>query len=453
MLLVFFVSWISTQPRNPSMRPRMDIYPNGIPGCHTPGPPQDQFSGLPHGRVRSPNAHDGANVGLFEPFQDPRPYGTDERSPGANSYENRDYGSQTSTDFSPGEPPRMPRIEYNQGHGPWLSSNYLLGLLQEHDVLQTDEDSGSTGSSFQQQGNHMVATSAPGIGDARHHSNFQAPEIGFNTTGHASRNSQDEQSRTGRRSSVGSRPRLQTSNLEMTQIPSDSRPSGIHMSTNDWVTTGYWNPSFFPSDVPSGDGRSLAMDPRFPEPATTRAHINPNVSEPWHNGQTSYQSVPQYPQHSPFQHQSQGVQDGTIGSLPSTQDPSLMHYGMQSSDNHDFARSPHEPPPGNTKNLSPNWKPTPKVSSNLHCGERSNVSDNEVRQGPPRAMRRSKRKCPSDPPSPTTPPTGTKRRKRKYTPEERAQVGRTRKIGACLDCRKAKRKVCGKSRMSLYRCR
>ena len=440
----------------------MDIYPNRIPGCHTPRPPQPQFPGLPHSRVRSHNAYDGANVGQFRPFQGPQLYGTDERSPGANSHETRDYGSQTSTNYSPGEPPRMPRIDYNQGHGPWPSPNYPVGLPQEHDVLQNGEDSGSIRSTFQQQDDHMVATSALSLGDALHDSNSQAPAIGFDTVGHATRNSQGGPSGTGRRSSVGSRLHLQTSNLEMTQ-PSDSRPSAIHMSTSDWqvdppeaVTAGDWNLPLVSYDWTIGNerydpaeiNRRLAMDPGIPSSTASRAH----AIEPWHISQTSYQDVLQYPPALTSQHETRGAQRGTRDRLPFAQDPSMMPYIMPSLDN-DLARNAHEPPLGYTKtHLSPTWQPSRKDSSNLLDGKRSNVSDNEVRQPPRITTPRSKRKCRSDSSSPPTQPTNTKRARRRYDSKERAEVSQKRKTGACLDCRKAKRKVCESLQMSLYRC-
>ena len=400
------------------MRPRMDDYPNEIPRCRAPRQGQLQFPGLPHSRVRSPNAHVGANVELLGSFQDPQLHGTHERSPGAGSYENGDYSSQSSTSHS---------IDDTQGYEPWRTL-----------LLQTGEYPGSFESAFQQQGNYIEAPSAVNPSDARHHLLSRrslttlSPEVGLHRLGHARRNSQREPSGTGRHSSVGGRPRLQTSNLEM------SSPSAIHMSTGDWQvnppeagTTGDWNLSLDSFSWPIGNGRNDLAD----------------------IDSTSYQDVSHYSRASLFQHQTQGVQDGTLGSLPFAQDPPLMRYGMQSSDNQGFARSPDEPPP---THLSPNWKPTPKVSSNSHYGERSNVSDNEVRQGPPRTTRGSKRKCPkgpSDPISPTTPPPRIKRPKRRYTPEEKAVISQKRKTGVCGDCKKAKRRVCGSLQMSLYQYR
>ena len=412
---------------------RMPNYPNGRPGGHIPRPAQLQFSGIAHSQLRSSDAHDGSNVELLDPLLNPRLYGTDEQSSVADSYVNGDYSSQNSTSHS---------IDDTQGYGPWRTP-----------LLQTGEHPGSFESVFQQQGNYIEAPSAVNPSDARHHILSRrslttlSPEIGLNRAGHARRNSQREPSGTGRHSSVGSRPRLQASNLEMTQIPLGSSPSAIQVSTSDWqfnppeaVTTGDWNLSLDSFDWPIGNERNDLAD------------IDSNVGGPWHDGHGSYQDVSHYSRVSPFQHQTQGVQDGTIGSLPVAQEPSSMRYGMQPSDDHDFAWSPHEPLPGNTKNhLSPNWKPTPKVPSDLHYGGRSNVLDNEVRKGPPRTTRRSKRKCPSDPPSPTTPPTRTKRRKRKYTPEEKAVISQKRKTGVCEDCRKAKRRVCGSLQTSLYR--
>ena len=439
----------------------MDNYPNARPGCHAPRPPQLQFPGLPNSQVRSPNAHDGVNVGLLEPFQDPQLYGTDEQNPVAISYEDGDYGSPSSTNNSAEEPPRMPRIDYTQDYGP-----------RRTPLLQTGEYPGFFGAAFQQQGNYTEAPSAVEPGDARQHIvprrslTTLSPEIGLNRVGHARRNSQHEPSGTGRRSSVGRRPLLQASNLEMTQIPLGSSPSAIQVSNSDWhgdppeaVTTRDWDLSFVPFDWlignerngPAEADRNLAMDPVFPESSTSRAHISHNVSEAWRNGHTSHHVVPQYPQVSPF-HQTQGVQRDTRSPLSFAQVPSVMRYGMPSLDNPDFAPNPHEPRSGNTKtHLSPTWQPAHKVSSDSHYGERSNVSDNEARQPPRETTRGPKRKRRSDSSSPTTPPTGTRRRKRRFTLEERAEIKQKRKTGACPDCRAAKRKVFGELQMSLYR--
>lgn len=425
------------------MRPRMNNYPNEIPGFHAPRPPQMQSPGLPHSRVGSPNAHAAANFVLFGPFQDPQLYETDGQSPGANSYGNRDYDSQTSTNYSAREPPRMPRIDDNQGHGPWRSPNYVVGLAQEIDVLQTGEHPVSFESAFEQQGNYMEAPSALNPSDARHHvvsrrsSTTLSPEVGLDRVGHARRNSQHEPPGTGRHYSVGSRTRLQTSNLEITQIPLDPSPSAIQVSTSDWqvnqseaATTSDWFPPLFPLDWPSGmerhdpaeTNRHLAIDPGLPQSTASRA----NDSERWHIGQSSYQGIPEYPLASPFQRQPQGIQRGGRDSLSFAQDRSVMPFVMESLDSQDFMET----------HLFPHWQPAPKVSSSFQYGKTSNVSGNELRQ-----TTRIKRKRRSDSPSPTTPPT--KRPKRRYTSTERLIIGQKRKTGVCEDCRKAKRRVCG----------
>ena len=356
------------------MRPRMDNYPNEIPGFRAPRQPQLQFSGMHYSQVRSSDAHDGSNAGLLDAFIDPQLHETNEQSLVVDSYDNEGYGSQSSTDHCAEQSPYIPRTDYTQGYRQWSPSttqNYIVGMAQENEVVQTSEDSGSIRSTLQHQGNHMVGTSAPGLGDARYHSSTQAPETGF-----------------------------------------DQREA---------ATTDYWDSSLFSFDGPSGNGRSLA---------TTRAHINPNVS---HNGRASNQDVSHFSLASLFQSETSSA--------------------MQSLDEHGFARNPHGPPQGNTEtHLYPTWQLTQRTSSNLHYDDRSNLSDNEVCQPPSITTRRPKRKCPSDPPSPTTPPPGTKRRKRKFTLEERAQIRETRRAGACQDCRNAKRKVCGRLQMSLYRC-
>ena len=411
-----------------------------------------QFPNLPHSRVRSPDAHGGENVGLLGPIQDPQLYEIEERSPGTDSYETGDYDSQSSTNYPAVEPPRMPHSDYNQAHGPWLSTNYLLGLAPQTDVLQNGEYPGSFESALPQQGYHMVTTPNLGLGDARYHSSSQAPEVEFNTVGHTGRNAQHAPSGTGRRSSMGSRPRLQTSYQEMMQIPSDSEPSAIHMSVSNQqfdqpeaIITRYWDPSLVSLGQPSGNGRTFT---------TTRDPINPNVSDPLHNSQTSYQGVPQYPRASPLQRQNQGARRGTNDPLLFGQDPFMVPDIMPSLDSHSLARNAHKPPPGATKELlSPNWQPSQQISSSLEHGKRSNLSDIEVRQPQRKRPRKSKRKCCSDSSSPTTPPTTTKRAKRRrYNSKERAEVKEKRRTGACKACHIAKRKACESLPISLSRC-
>lgn len=433
----------------------MPNYPNGRPGGHILRPTQVQFSGIAHSQLRSSDAHDRSDVEMLDPLLNPQLYGTDEQSSVADSYVNGDYGSQSSTSYRAEDSPCTPRIDDTQAYGQWPSpsepQNYPVGLAQEYDVLQTGEHSDSIRNTFQQQGNHMEAISALGVGDARQivrrrSSTTLSPESGLDRVGHARRNLQHEPSGTDGRSSAGSRAFLQASNLKMTQI-SGPRPSAIQASTSDWqvdpteaITTADWDLPLVSFDWPIGNERN------------DLANINSNVGGPWRNGQTTYQGFPQHSRASPFQHPSQGFQSGTGSSLPFAQDPSLMSYGMQSLDSNDFARSPHEPPPGNMRtHLFPNWQPTNKVPSNSHYGERPNISDNEVPQGPRRTTRGSKRKCPSDSSLPATPPTRIKRKKRKYSPEEKAVISRKRKTGVCKDCKAAKRRVCGSLQKSLCR--
>ena len=452
------------------MRPRMTNYPKEIPEFHPPIPPQLQFLGLPHCRVGSPNAHDGAAFNLFGPFQDPQLYETDEQSQGADSYGNRNYDSQTSTNYSAREPPRTPRIDENQGHGPWQAPNHVVGLAREIDVVQTGEHPVSFESAFEQQGNYTEAPSAVNPSDARHHvvsrrsSTTLSPVVGLDRVGHARRNSQHEPPGTGRHYSVGSRTRPQISNLENTQIPLGPGPSAIQVSQSDWqvnqseaATTSDWFPPLFPLDWPSGmerhdpaeTNRHLAIDPGLPQSAAGRA----DDSELGHIGQSSYQGIPEYPLASPIQRQSQGIQRGRTSSLSFAQDWSVMPYDTQPLDSHDLARNVHEPPPGYTDTyLSPGWQSSQMVSSNLKYGKRSNVSDNEERHPPRITNRRSNKKRRLDSSSPTTPPTTTKHVRRRYNSKERAEVHQKRKTGACTECRKAKRKVWEPLQTSLCRC-
>ena len=428
----------------------MQNYPNERSGRHAPRPPQLQFPSLPHSRVRSPDTHVGVNVGLLGPIQDPQPYEPEEQSPGADSYETGGYASQSSTNYPAEKPRRMPRSDY-QAHGSWPSTNYVLGMAPEINVLQNEEYPGSFESTLPQQVYHMVATSIPGLRDARDHSNSQAPEVGFNTTGHTGRNAQHAPSGTGRRSSVGSHPRLQTSYQEMMQIPSDSEPSAIHMSVSNQqfdqpeaIITGYRDPSLVLLGQPSGNGRTFT---------TTPSPINSNVSEPLHNSQTFYQSVPQYPRGPPFQRQNQGARRGTNYPLFG-QDPFMMPDIMPSSDSQGLARNAHKPPPEDTKALlSPNWQSSQQTSSNSEHGKRSNLSDNDSRQPQRKKTRKSKRKRCADSSSPTPPPTTAKRAKRRrYNSKERAEVKEKRRTGACKACHIAKRKARESLPISFSRC-
>ena len=463
---------------------------------------------MPESEARSSSVHHASGVRLLGPFSDPQVeeaevpqydpqlYETDERSLLVDSYENVDRGSQSSTNYSAEEAAYTPSTNGAQYYRPCRSSsgqqNYLVGLAQENDVLQTSEHSGSFESAFQQQGNHMGATSASNLGDNSRHINpwgspiTLSPEVGPHRVDYVSRDLQDATFRTDRHSSEERHPYLQTGIPAITQMPLVSELNAVPTSSSDWqgnpleqVTADEMEPSLvspFNSGVfdwPNGSARnnlagihrSLSLDSGSPDNATSPAHnshIGLSVSEPRRNSQSSYQGGPQYHRASAFQPQAQGIQRGTRGSLLLTQDPSVMPYGMQSLDNDEFARNPQEltkgaqadnPPPGNAKtHLFPTWKPTHKASSNIHYDERAGVSNNEGRQRPHITPRGSKRKHRSDSPSPTTPPPKTKRRKRKFTPSEKAEISEKRKIGVCKDCRIAKRRVCESLQTSLYQC-
>ena len=490
----------------------MDNYHNEKIPCHTPRPPQLQFTTMPESQARSSSVHHASSAELLGPLPDPQVeerefplyppqlYGTDEQSPLIDPYENVDRGSQSSTNYSAEEPPYMPRIDGAQGYMPWQSpfsqQDYLPGLPQENDVLQTGEHSGSVDSAFQQQGNYMGATSALNLGGNSRHVNSWgssftlSPEVGPHRVGHVSRNLQAT-FRTGRRSSVERHSHLDTSNPAIIQTPSVSRSFANHTNTSDrqinqveQVTTSHLDPSVLSlfndrgfawpvnerNDL-AGIPRSLSVDSGFPDNATSRAHnshIGPSASEPRRNSQSSCQGFPQYHQASTFQPQAQGAQRGTRGSLSLAQDSSVMPYGMQPSGRDEFARNAHEltkgaqadnPLAGNAETyLSPTWKPAHKASSEIHYDDRSDVSDDEVRQlrhiapgGQHRVPTRgTKRKYCSDSPSPTTPPIRIKRPKRKFTADEKAEINRKRKTGVCNDCRRAKRRVCESLQTRLY---
>lgn len=387
----------------------MQAFPNEISRRHTPRPPQLQFPDIAHTEVGSSDAYDQSNFGVPGPLLDRHLYENDEQSPLADPYQNGDYGPQSSTSDS---------IDGTQGYWPWRTP-----------LPQTGGHFGSFEGTFQQQSDYIEAPSATNTTDARHHMvppcslTALCPEIGINEVARARRNSQYV----------------------------DSRPSAIQMSTSncqidqqETITTGYPNPSLFSFDRLSGDGRSLA---------TTRAHINPNVSDPWHNGQSPNQGSSERPLASPSLDQTQRIHRGRSGSLAFAQDRSMMPYVMEPLSDHDFAQNAHGAPQGYTRmHLSPDWRPAREDSPKLQYVEASKVSDYKVRQSRRMTTRGSKKKRRSDSSSPTTPPTTTKRVRRKYSPAERAEVNLKRKTGACQDCRSAKRKVCESLQISLSRC-
>ena len=457
----------------------MDNYPNERLPCHTPRPPQLQFTTMPESQARSSSVHHASSADLLGPFPDsqveetefplyaPQLYGTDEQSPLIDPCENLDRGSQSSTNYSGEEPPYTPCNNGAQYHGPCRSSfgqqNYLVGLDQVNDVLQTGEHSGSRESASQQQGNHMVATSALNIGNNSRHPNSWGsssilyPEAGPYRVGRMSRNLQDATFQTDGHSSGERHPRLQTGNPERTQVSLLSEPFAMPMSSSDWqekppeqlTSSGLNNPVFSPLN-----DRGSAMS------RAHNSHIGRSASDPRRNIQRFYQGFPQYQRASTVHPKAQGAQRGTRGALSLAQDPSVMPYGMQPSDRDEFARNAqeltqgpqaHSPLAGNAETyLSPTWKPTHKASSEIHYDDRSDVSDDEVRQGRHIApagwhrvpTRGSKREYCSDNPSPTTPPTRNKPIKRKFTADEKAEINRKRKTGVCNDCRRAKRRVC-----------
>ncbi len=464
---------------------------------------------MPESQARSPGVHNASGAELLGPFPDPQVeeadfppydpqlYETDEQSPLVDSYENVDCGSQSSTNYSAEEPPCTPGINGAQYYRPCRSSsgqqNYLVGLAQENDVLQTGERFGSVESAPQQQGNHMGATSVLDLGDNSRHINSRGSSITLSPgvvphgVGHVSRNSQD------RHSSGERHPLLQTGNPARTQMPLVSERFAMPMSSSYWqgnpleqVTADEVDPPLVLPfdggvfDWPSGNERNdlagihrrLSVDSCFPDNATSRAHNShtARVSEPRRNRQSSYQSFPQYHRASAFQPQVQGAPRGTRGLLPLAQDSSVMPNGMQPSGRDEFARNAQEltkgaqadnPLAGNAGTyLFPTWKPAHKASSEIHYDDRSNASDDEVQQRPqitPGGQHRvptgrSKRKHCSDSPSPTTPSTRIKRPKRKFTTDEKAEINRKRKIGVCSDCRRAKRTVCESLQTSHYQC-
>ena len=387
----------------------MQVFPNEISERHTQRPPQLQFPDKARTPVGSSDAYDQPNFGVPDPLLDRHLYGNDEQSPLADPYQNGDYGPQGSTSNS---------IDGTQGYWPWRTP-----------LPQTGGHFGSFESTFQQRGDYIEAPSTTNTGDARHHMvaprslTALRPEIEINGVGRARRNSQYV----------------------------DSGPSAIQMSTDDCqigqretITTGFRNPSLLSFDQLSGDDRSLA---------TTQAHINPNVSDPWHNDQSLYQGSSEHLLASPSLDQTQGIHRGRRGSPSFAQDQSIIPYTMEPLPGHDFTRNARGGPQGYTKMLlSPDWQPAHEGSPKLQYREASNVSENEVRQSRHMMTQGSKRKRRSDSSSPTTQPTTTKRVRRKYSPAERAEVSLKRKTGACPECKRAKRKACKSLQLNHRRC-
>lgn len=424
------------------------------------------------------------------PQYDPHLFEIDEQRPLGDSCENVDSGSQSSTSYSAEGPPYLPRIDGAQSYmpqrSPFSQENYPVGLPPENNLLQSGEHSRSVDTVFQQQGNHIGATSALDLGDNSRHiisgqsSTTLPPGFEPHRVNHAGRNVQAT-FRTGRRSSLERHPHLDTSNPAIIQTPSISRSFADHANTTDrqvnpleQVTADGMGPSLISPFVDggvldwtngnetidlSGTHRSFSVDSGLPGNATSRAHsshIGPSASEPRRNSQSSYQSGARYP----FQPQAQGARRGTRGSPSLMQGPSMFSYGMQSLDNDRLARKAHEliegvqadnSPAGNEGTyLSPTWKPAHMASSETRYDKGLDVSDNVVRQRPhiiPTGHHRVrtrgfKREHSSDSPPPTTTPLKRKRTKRPFTEEEKAQIKKKRKTGACNDCRRAKRKVC-----------
>ena len=490
----------------------MQNYTNGRLRCHTPRPPQPQFSTMLGSQARNPSFHDAFSPELLGPFQysqeeaksplyEPQLNEIDEQSRSVDSYGNVDCGSQSSTDNSAEELPHTPRSDGAQGcmprRSPFSLEDYLVGPPQENDELQTGEHSRSVDTSFQQPGDHIGATSAFNLGDkSRHITSWESsttlpPGLKPHHVNHVSRNLQAT-TRTRRRSSLEHHSQWHTSNSAIIQAPFISRSFANHANTSDrqvnppgQVTANGMDPSLILPvdggvlDWASGNERtdpvwihrSFPVDSVFPKHATSRAHsshIGQSVSEVRRNSQSPYQSVAQYHRAPAFQPQAQVGRRGTRGSPSFAQDPSMMSYGMQPLVNDEFARNAQEltkgvqadnPQAGNPEMyLSPNWTPGHKASSETHCDDGSDLSDNEVRQRPhitPEDQHRaptrgSKREYPTDSQSPTTTSTKKKRIKRKFNEEEKARISLKRKTGACNDCRKAKRRVCESLQTSLY---
>ena len=463
----------------------MKNYPNERLPCHAPRPPQLQFATMPESQARSPSVYHARNSPQPQveeaefSLYGPRRYETGEQSPLVDSYDNVDRGSR----------PYTPRIDNGQGYMPWQSpfGQYdYLGLPQDNNGLQIGEHSHSVDSAFQQQGNHIGPTSALDLGDNGHpiisweSSTTLPPGFEPRHVNHVSPNLQGA-FQTGRRSSLERHPHLDTSSPAAIQTPLVPRSFANHTNTSDRqvnplmpATADGMDPSL---DLPFDDGmldwphgngridlagtrRRISMDSGLPDNATSRAHnrhIGPSVSEPRRHSQSSYHSVAQQHRAPAFQPQDQGARRGIRGSPSPAQ--TVISYGILPLDNDEFARNTQElieaiqadnSPAGNPETyLSPFWQPAHRASSETHGDNRSDVSDEKVRQRPHIALgdqhrvptRGYKREYSSDSPSPTTPQARSRRVKRKYTPDERADIARKRKTGACHECRRAKRKV------------
>ena len=468
-----------------------------LPG-HTPRPPQLQFAtnaGLlrffPGPQIEEPDF----------PLFGPQLSETGEQSPLVDSTGNVDHSSQSSTNYSADTSPYMPCIDSAQIYMPHQTlfsqgDDYPIGLPQENVVRQTGEYARSVDTAFQQLDSHMGTTSAPSLGDNGHHimpwesSTTLPPGLEPRYVNPASPNLQAA-FRAGRRSSVERHPHLEISSpatIRKTLVP---RSFVNHANTSDRrvnplepATTNGMDPSL---DLPfdggmldwphgnridlAGTRRRTSMDSGLPDNATSRAHnshIGPKLSEPRRHSQSSYQSAAQHHLAPALQPQDQETRRGIRGSTSPAQN--VIAYGDPSLDNDEFARNPQELvegiqavnlPAGNPETyLYPTWQSAHRASSETCGNDRSDVSDEEVRQGPhiaPRDQHRVptrgyKRAFSSDSPPPTTPQARKKRVcvKRKFTAEERAVINQKRKTGACKECRRAKRKVYKSSQPSLY---
>ena len=441
------------------------------------------------------------------PLYGPQLIETDEQSSLVGSYGNVDRGSQSSTTYSTEGPPHMPHIDGAQGYiarpSAFIQHNYLVRLPQENGAHQTEEGPASVNTAFLQQEGHQTGpTSALDLGDNGHDvyswessttlpPGFEPPYVD-----HVSPNLQAAL-RAGRRSPPERHPHLHTSSPAIIQTPLVPRSSANYANTSDRqvnplepATADGMDPSLdLPFDGglldwPHGNGRidrartrrRISMDSGLPHNATSRAHnrhIGPSVSEHRRHSQSSYQSVAQHHrapafQSLAFQPQDQGARRGIRGSTSPAQN--VISYGIPSLNNDEFARNTQEliegiqasnSPAGNPETyLHPTWQPAHRAFSETYGDDRSDVSDEEVRQRPHIAPgdqhrvpnRGYKREPSSDSPSTNIPQARNKRKKRQFSAEERAEISRKRKTGACKECRGAKRKVYESSQPSLYQC-
>ena len=485
----------------------MQNFANERVRCHTPRPPQPQF-------CTNSNCYQASSTALLEPYPrpqvdeaesplcDPQLNEVDEQSSSVESYGKVDHGSQSSTTYSAEGPPHMPPIDGAQGYMPSFSQhNYLVGLPQENGVFQTSEDSRSGNTAFLQRGRHMGPT-AFDLGNNGHDtfswessttlpSGFEPPYVD-----HMSPDLQAAL-RADRRSSLERHLQLDTSSPATIQTPLVPRSFANHANTTDRQVNPLdpatadgmdlsLNSPFDGGilDWPHGNGRidlagtrrRISMDSGLPNNARSRAHnrhIGPSVSEHRRHSQSSYQSVAQHHrapafQSLAFQPQDQGARRGIRASTSPAQN--VISYGITSLNNDEFARNIQEliegvqannSPAGNPETyLHPTWQPAHRAFSETYGDDKSDISDEEVPQRPHIAPgdqhrvpnRGYKREPSSDSPSTNMPQARNKRKKRQFSAEERAEISRKRKTGACKECRGAKRKVYESSQPSLYQC-